>query len=62
MISAKEEVQHLLKDLPDNVSFEEIQYHIYVCQKIDRGLEEVQSGRIVSEEEFETRMSRWLKP
>jgi hypothetical protein len=34
MISAKEETIRLLKDLPDNSTFEEIQYHLYVRQKV----------------------------
>ena len=62
MIPAKEEVRRLLELLPDNTSFEDIQYHIYVRQKIMRGLEDVEADRTLSEEEFETRMSKWLEP
>ena len=62
MISAKEEVRRLLDCLPDNASFEDIQYHIYVRQKIDRGREDIEAGRTISEEEFEARMSKWLEP
>ena len=62
IIPAKEEVRRLLERLPDNASFEDIQYHIYVRQKIDRGLEDIEAGRTSSEEEFEARMSQWLEP
>jgi len=62
MISAKEEVRRLLELLPDDASLEDIQYHIYVRQKIERGLEDIESGRTISEEEFEARMSKWLEP
>jgi predicted transcriptional regulator len=62
MLSAKEEVRRLLERLPDDASLEDIQYHIYVRQKILRGLEDVEAGRTLSEEEFETRMSKWLEP
>ena len=62
MIPAKEEVRRLLELLPDNASLEDIQYHIYVCQKIEHGLEDIEAGRTLSEEEFETRMSKWLEP
>lgn len=55
---AKEEVRRLLELLPDDVSLEDIQYHIYVRQKIERGLEDVAAGRTISEEEFEARMSK----
>ena len=49
MIPAKEEVRRLLECLPDNASFEDIQYHIYVRQKIERGLEDIEPGRTISE-------------
>lgn len=62
MIPAKEEVRRLLELLPDDASLEDIQYHIYVRQKIARGLEDIEAGRTISEEEFEARMSKWLEP
>jgi len=60
MSTIKDEVRKLLDQLPDDVSFEDIQYHIYVRQKIEQGLTEVQEGRIISQEELERRMARWL--
>lgn len=62
MTPAKEEVRRLLELLPDDASLEDIQYHIYVRQKIERGLEDIEAGRTISEEEFESRMSKWLEP
>jgi len=59
MGSAKEEVRKLLEQIPDNASFEDIQYHIYVREKIERGLDDVREGRVVSEEEAERRMRQW---
>jgi hypothetical protein len=62
MNAAKEEVIRLLELLPEDASLEDIQYHIYVCQKIDHGLEDVEAGRTLSEEEFDQRMAKWLDP
>lgn len=61
MIPAKEEVKRILQQLPDDATLEDIQYHIYIRQKIDRGLEDVAAGRALTEEEFDARMSKWLK-
>ncbi|HLB12438.1 MAG TPA: hypothetical protein VJO15_05720, partial [Dehalococcoidia bacterium] len=36
------------------------EYHIYVRRKIERGLNDVKEGRVLSEEEFEERFARWL--
>ncbi len=62
MLPAKEEVRHILDQLPDDISLEEIQYHIYVRQKIDCGLNDVEVDNIISETEFDKRMSNWLEP
>ena len=60
MATAKEEVRKMLDQLPDESSFEDIQYHIYVREKIERGLRDAQQGRTLSQEEAESRMSKWL--
>ncbi len=58
MRSAKDEVRRILEQIPDNASFEDIQYHIYVREKIDRGLEDVEQGRVISQDEVERRMRK----
>ena len=55
----KEEVRRLLDSLPDETSYEDIQYHIYVQQKIDRGLQASDQGDFISDEEIERRIQRW---
>lgn len=60
MTTAKEEVKRLLDSLPDDVSYEDIQYQIYVRLKIAEGLEAIDEGRVLSQEEVERRMGRWL--
>ena len=61
MKTAKDEVRELLQQLPEDASLEDIQYHIYVRQKIQNGLEAVREGRLLSQEEVERRMDRWLE-
>ena len=60
MKTAKDEVRKLLDRLPDTSSFEDIQYHIYVREKIGQGLEDVKQGRVLSQAEVERRMAKWL--
>ena len=60
MNTAKEEVRKMLEQIPDDSSFEDIQYHIYVREKIERGLKDIEEGRILDQEEIERRMSKWL--
>lgn len=60
MSSAKETVRQLLDQPQDDVSIEDIQYHLYVRQKIERGLADADAGRAISQEELEKRLTRWL--
>ena len=59
MQTAKEEVLEILKQVPDNSTLEEIQYHLYVRQKIHRGIKDVEEGRIIPQDEMERRMAKW---
>ena len=56
----KEEVRKLLDTLPEEASFEDIHYHIYVQEAIRRGLEAAERGELVDQDEIERRMSKWL--
>lgn len=60
MLTAKQQVMELLKDLPDTSTLEEIQYCLYVQQKIQRGMADIEEGRSSSQEEVEKRMEKWL--
>lgn len=60
MNTAKDEVRKMLERIPDNASFEDIQYHIYVREKIEDGLRDIEDGNIVSHNDIETRMNKWL--
>jgi hypothetical protein len=59
MQTAKEEVLEILKQVPDNSTLEEIQYHLYVRQKVRRGIKDVEEGRIITQDEMERRMAKW---
>jgi predicted transcriptional regulator len=61
MGAIKEEIVRLIQSLPDDCTLEDIQYHLYVREKIERGLEAADQGRTVSQEEAERRADGWLK-
>lgn len=60
MNTPKAEVAELLNSLPDSASYEDIQYHLYVIEKIRRGAERVDAEGALSHEEAKKRLSRWL--
>ncbi|MEK6582264.1 MAG: hypothetical protein AABY50_04280 [Nitrospirota bacterium] len=61
MQTTKQEVSDLIKRLPDDCTLEDVQYHLYVLQKIERGLKDVEEGRVYTQEEVEKKMSKWLE-
>jgi predicted transcriptional regulator len=61
MQTAKQEVSDLLNRLPDDCTLEDVQYHLYVLQKIERGLKDIEEGRFYTQEEVEKKMSKWLE-
>ena len=56
----KAEVVSMLESLPDESSYEDIQYHLYVLEKVKRGLERTETEGAVSHEEAKTRLGKWL--
>jgi hypothetical protein len=59
-VSAKQEVEQLLAQLPDDATLEDIQYHLYVLEKIRRGRADVAAERSYTREQARERLSRWL--
>jgi len=41
----KEEARRIVDELPENASWDELMYRIYVRQAIDAGLEDSEAGR-----------------
>jgi hypothetical protein len=59
MSNAKQQVESLLNKLPENCSIEDIQYHLYVLDKVRHGLEDAQAQATLSQDEVEKRLSPW---
>ena len=60
MGSPKDEVRSLLQKLPDDASFEDIQYHLYVLEKVRRGLERADAEGAISGDAARERLGKWL--
>lgn len=60
MATAKEEVESLLEKLPDDCSLEDIQYHLYVLEKVRHGLAAADVEGAATQEEAEARLGKWI--
>jgi predicted transcriptional regulator len=61
MSQLKDDVIKMIQSLPEDCTLEDIQYHLYVRDKVARGLADLEAGRVVSHEEVERRAAEWLK-
>lgn len=62
MGSPKDEVTSLLEKLPDDASYEDIQYHLYVLEKVKCGLERADTEGAIPHEDAKARLGKWLAP
>ncbi len=60
MSAIKDEVSSLLERLPDNTTIEDIQYHLYVMEKVRNGLESIERDGGLTHQQVEERLSKWL--
>ncbi len=60
MLTTKQQVEAVLRQLPDDCSFEDIQYELYVLEKIRKGEESIAIEGAVSHEEAKRRLNQWL--
>jgi len=58
--SPKQAVLEMIHRMPEDASLEDIQYHLFVLQKIERGLDDAEAGRVIPQDEVEKRLQKWL--
>ncbi len=56
MQSAKDAVRQIIDRLPDQATWEDVMYEMYVKQKIDAGMKAVEEGRTIPHEEMKRRL------
>jgi predicted transcriptional regulator len=52
----KAEAHRIIERLPDDATWDDLMYEIYVRQAIDAGLADVEAGRVVPHEEVIARL------
>ena len=57
----KEQIISFIKTLPDDITVEDIMYHLYVREKISHGLEEADKGNKVSNEKAKEIIEKWFE-
>ena len=55
----KTEALKLIRKLPDNVTTDAIMEELYFKQQVDKGLQDVAEGRVLTHQELKERLARW---
>jgi hypothetical protein len=61
MQTAKQKAEEVLRHLPDDCTLEDIQYHLYVLEKIGKGQYDIAEGRCCTTQEAKERLGKWLE-
>jgi len=56
----KEQVVEMVERLPDDFTIDDILDEIYFKSQVDAGLKELDEGKVISHEEVERRLSKWI--
>jgi hypothetical protein len=59
MSPVKQSVIKLVESLPDDCTVEDIQYHLYVREKVVRGSQAIDEGRVQSHKQVGERLDQW---
>jgi hypothetical protein len=57
MISIKQQVHQIADSLPDDATWEQVMYEVYVREKIERGEQAISERRTVTHEEVKRRFA-----
>ena len=60
-MTTKDTVRALLDRLPDDCSLDDVLYHLYVVQAVNRGVADSEAGRVIPHEQVAADLRRkWL--
>jgi predicted transcriptional regulator len=58
---AKDAAQAVVSSLPDDASWDDVQYHLYVRQQIEAGLADDDAGRLIDTNELRQRLDNHVR-
>jgi len=61
LITVKDKVIHAVQNLPENASIEDAMERLFFLSKIEKGIQQADSGQTLSHAQVKERMSKWLK-
>ena len=60
MSALKDNIADMIHHLPEDSTLEDIQYHLYVFEKIKKGQQSINNNEGIPHEEARSRLSKWI--
>jgi len=57
-LGVKDSIRSVIQSLPGSVTWDEVQYRLFVRQQIEAGLADSEAGRLIDTDEMRNRLSR----
>ena len=59
MATAKDQIQKIIQNQPDDSSYDEILRELAFKRMVDKGLTDVAEGKVISNDEMKSRIQSW---
>jgi predicted transcriptional regulator len=59
-MTVKEKVVHAVQELPEDASIEDAMERLFFLSKIEKGIQQADSGQTLSHDQVRERMAKWL--
>jgi len=59
-MTVKDQVKQMLDRMPDECSVEDVQYQLYLIEKVRRGLKSIEEGRGIPHEQVRKQFAPWI--
>jgi predicted transcriptional regulator len=58
-MTVKEQVRKMIEQLPDECSVEDVQYQLFLIEKVRRGLKSIDEGKGIPHDRVRKRFASW---
>ena len=61
MSKVKEKIKVLLERIPDDITLEDVQYHIFILQRLEKGDQQIKEEKTYTSDEMKSLLEEWSK-
>jgi len=61
MSKVKEKIKVLLDKIPDDITLEDVQYHIFILQRLEKGEQQIKEEKFYTSDEMKGLFEEWSK-